>query len=203
MTAIARRSLLVERLDLDLKTWGPFLALLALVALGAAINPAFLGAANLENILTRSAFIGIIAIGTTFVITAGGIDLSVGSMAAFIAGVMIIVMNALVDGLGAGWGTIAIGIGVAALLGTFAGFANGLLTTRGKIEAFIVTQRSWDNYRQIETYFAVGDEEVVVTYFERHDERAMMMAPAGSATISLEEYQVMVDEARAAFVANN
>jgi ribose transport system permease protein len=46
-------------------------------------------------VLARSAFIGIIAVGATFVIIAGGIDLSVGSMAAFVAGAMILVMNAL------------------------------------------------------------------------------------------------------------
>jgi ribose transport system permease protein len=57
------------------------------------LNPAFLSEGNITNLLTRSAFIGIIAVGATFVITAGGIDLSVGSMAAVIAGVMIIVMN--------------------------------------------------------------------------------------------------------------
>jgi ribose transport system permease protein len=38
------------------------------------------------NVLTRTAFIGIIAVGMTFVIISGGIDLSVGSMAALIAG---------------------------------------------------------------------------------------------------------------------
>ena len=45
--------------------------------------------------LTRTAFIGIIAVGMTFVIIAGGIDLSVGSMAALIAGAMILLMNAI------------------------------------------------------------------------------------------------------------
>ncbi len=49
--------------SIDLKTWGPFVALLALALLGVLINPAFLGLDNLSNMLTRSAFIGIIAIG--------------------------------------------------------------------------------------------------------------------------------------------
>ena len=86
---------------IDLKTLGPMLALILLVILGYSLNPAFLNEGNITNILTRSAFIGIIAVGATFVITAGGIDLSVGSMAAFIAGVMIIVMNTAVETLGA------------------------------------------------------------------------------------------------------
>ena len=51
------------------------------------------------NVLTRTAFIGIIAVGMCFVIIGGGIDLSVGSMAALIAGSVILAMNAL----GARW----------------------------------------------------------------------------------------------------
>ena len=59
---------------LDLKTAGPLIALILLVILGYSLNPLFLGEGNVTNILTRSAFIGIIAVGATFVITAGGID---------------------------------------------------------------------------------------------------------------------------------
>lgn len=65
---------------------GPILALVILIVMGALMNPNFLGWNNISNVLSRSAFIGIIAVGMTFVITAGGLDLSVGSMAAFIAG---------------------------------------------------------------------------------------------------------------------
>ena len=144
------------RLDFDLKTYGPFLALIALIILGMLINPAFLSPGNLTNLLTRSAFIGIIAIGATFVITAGGLDLSVGSMAAFIAGVMIIVMNALVKTLGPGMPTILLGITVSIALGLAAGMINGLVTTRGKIEAFIVTLGTMGIYRSLVTYVADG-----------------------------------------------
>src|SRR5690554_861056 len=86
----------------DWKQWGPLWALLLLIALGAWINPNFLSAANVTNVLARSAFTGIIAVGATFVIIAGGIDLSVGSMAAFISGVMIVVMNNAVATMGTG-----------------------------------------------------------------------------------------------------
>ena len=50
------------------------------------------------NVLTRTAFIGIIAVGMCFVIISGGIDLSVGSMAALIAGLVILLMNARASG---------------------------------------------------------------------------------------------------------
>ena len=85
---------------LDLKTVGPLLALAMLILLGITLNENFLTYNNLTNVLARSSFIGIIAIGATFVITSGGLDLSVGSMAAVIAGVMIMVMNWLIPTMG-------------------------------------------------------------------------------------------------------
>ncbi|MEO3434287.1 ABC transporter permease [Inquilinus sp. CAU 1745] len=140
----------------DLKVYGPLLALLLLVLLGAAMHPAFLSYANITNILTRSAFIGIIAVGATFVITSGGLDLSVGSMAAFISGVMIVVMNAVMVGMGPGWSTVMVGILASLALGFVAGSINGLVTTRGKIEAFIVTLGTMGIFRSLVTYMADG-----------------------------------------------
>ena len=65
-----------------MRALSPFIALIVLVIAGALINPDFLTASNLLNVVTRSAFIAIIAVGATFVIAGGGLDLSVGSMAA-------------------------------------------------------------------------------------------------------------------------
>src|SRR5690606_25159631 len=56
----------------------PFIALAVIVILGALINSNFTSSANLINVITRSAFIAIIAVGATFVISSGGLDLSVG-----------------------------------------------------------------------------------------------------------------------------
>ena len=141
---------------LDLKTAGPLLALILLCIFGYMLNPAFASEGNIANLLTRSAFIGIIAVGATFVITAGGIDLSVGSMAAFIAGVMIIVMNNAVGTFGVGVTTVLIGCGTSVILGFGAGFINGFMTTKAKIEAFIVTLGTMGIYRSLVTYFADG-----------------------------------------------
>lgn len=140
----------------DFKTLGPAIALLLLCVIGFSLNSAFLSEGNITNLLTRSAFIGIIAVGATFVITAGGIDLSVGSMAAVIAGIMIITMNMLVPITGTGVTTVLIGCGLSVLLGLGAGLVNGLLTTKGKIEAFIVTLGTMGIFRSLVTYFADG-----------------------------------------------
>ncbi|GGA44825.1 ABC transporter permease [Pelagibacterium lentulum] len=145
-----------RRFHIDLHTMGPLLALIALCVFGFLLNPAFISEGNVTNLLTRSAFIGIIAVGATFVITAGGIDLSVGSMAAVISGVMIIVMNNAIDTVGIGVQTVLIGCLVSVLLGLAAGFLNGFMTTKGKIEAFIVTLGTMGIYRSLVTYFADG-----------------------------------------------
>lgn len=143
-------------LRLDLKTVGPILALALLVLLGISLNENFLSYNNLTNVLARSSFIGIIAIGATFVITAGGLDLSVGSMAAVIAGVMIIVMNALIPSMGLTVPVILIGMAAGLLLGGVAGVGNGLMITRGRIEAFIVTLGTMGIFRSLVTFLADG-----------------------------------------------
>ena len=104
-----------RRPRVNLAVVAPIVALIVLVLIGMALNPNFLSFANITNVLARSAFIGIIAIGMTFVITAGGLDLSVGSMAAFIAGLMILVMNAALPTLGVGIPIILLGMAVALL----------------------------------------------------------------------------------------
>jgi ribose transport system permease protein len=146
----------VRGFRLDLKTVGPLVALLLLVLLGISLNENFLSYSNLTNVLARSSFIGIIAIGATFVITSGGLDLSVGSMAAVIAGVMIIVMNSLIPSMGIGWGVIFVGMVAGLALGGVAGVGNGLMITRGRIEAFIVTLGTMGIFRSLVTFLANG-----------------------------------------------
>ena len=157
MTAPAETATRPRRLPaINLHVLGPIIALVALVIIGALINPNFLGAGNITNVLARSAFIGIIAVGMTFVITAGGLDLSVGSMAAFIAGLMILVMNTLIPITGVSLTTILLGILTALVAGFLAGAVNGLLVTKARIEAFIVTLGTMGIYRSLVTWMADG-----------------------------------------------
>ncbi|NKF33627.1 ABC transporter permease, partial [Pseudomonas sp. BGM005] len=79
--------------DVDLRAVAPFAALALLLIVGALVNPNFIGITNLANVATRCAFIAIIAVGATFVISAGDLDLSVGSMVAFVASLMILLIN--------------------------------------------------------------------------------------------------------------
>src|SRR5918997_3135029 len=141
---------------LQLGGLGPVLGLALLCVAGAMLNPDFASLGNAMNVLTRTAFIGIIAVGMCFVIISGGIDLSVGSMAALIAGAVILAMNAL-GGRGAPpVAAVAAGMGFAVLLGALFGMAHGLLITRGRIEPFIVTLGTLGIYRAYLTYFSDG-----------------------------------------------
>jgi ribose transport system permease protein len=135
---------------------GPLAALLLLTILGMLLNPSFLSWNNISNVLTRSAFTGIISVGGTFVIVTGQIDLSVGAMAAFIASLMIIVMNQFAD---SGWAlpvAVTVGMLIGLVVGLLSGFVNGLLATLGKIDSFIVTLGTMGIFRSLVTFVANG-----------------------------------------------
>ncbi|PZM14627.1 ABC transporter permease [Rhizobium tubonense] len=133
---------------------GPFIALGVLLVVGYVVNPDFLTVTNLANVITRSAFIAIIAVGATFVISSGGLDLSVGSMAAFVTGIMILSMNRLVPSLGIL--SISAGMGIVLVAGILCGLINGLIVTIGKIEPFIATLGTMGIFRALITYMANG-----------------------------------------------
>jgi ribose transport system permease protein len=135
---------------------GPVVGLLALCIAGFALNHDFATVDNAMNVLTRTSFIGIIAVGMCFVIISGGIDLSVGSMAALIAGGVILLMNALGAHHVAPWLAVTLGAGFAVLLGAAFGLAHGLLITRGRIEPFIVTLGTLGIFRATLTWLSDG-----------------------------------------------
>lgn len=136
---------------------GPMIGLAALIVIGMIVNfQGFTGIGNITNVLTRSAFVGLIAIGATFVITTGGLDLSVGAMAAFLAGMMIIIINKLVPAMGTGWDTILLAMLAVMALGLLSGAVNGVLVTAGRIEPFIATLGMMGIFRSLITYLADG-----------------------------------------------
>jgi ribose transport system permease protein len=112
-----------------LRSQGPLVALVVLCIVASIRSPGFLRPVNLQNVFRQISLTGLVAIGMTFVILSGGIDLSVGSTAAA-AGVL----AGMVSG-GSGLAAVF----VAVLLGVLVGAANGLLVTRVKIPPFIAT----------------------------------------------------------------
>jgi ribose transport system permease protein len=140
--------------DWDMAAIAPFVALALLLVLGYFANPNFVSIANLSNVITRSAFIAIIALGATYVISSGGLDLSVGAMVAFVASLMILFMNS--GAIGDPMMMLIAGMLVALALGAACGLANGLITTVGKIEPFIATLGTMGIYRGLTTWLSQG-----------------------------------------------
>lgn len=138
----------------DMAAIAPFIALALLLLLGYFANPNFISVANLSNVITRSAFIALIALGATYVMTAGGLDLSVGSMLAFVASMMILFMNsgAVADPML----MLIAAMALALALGAACGLANGLIVTLGKIEPFIATLGTMGIFRGLTYWLSQG-----------------------------------------------
>lgn len=119
-----------------------FLALILLIVAFSALSPAFLSADNLVIITKHVAITAILAVGMTFVIITGGIDLSVGSiagLAAMIAGVLLTEGVAVPGVDGVVFFDVWIVILVALVAGAMMGWGNGILVTRFNVAPFIAT----------------------------------------------------------------
>lgn len=111
---------------------GPLFALLLLYVLFTVLAPdTFARESNLVTMLRQTAVVGIAAVGMTFTIVLGGIDLSVGSAVALVT---VVVAESLRAGMGP-WSAAALGVVSGGLLG----LCNGGLVTGLKISPFIVT----------------------------------------------------------------
>jgi ribose transport system permease protein len=112
-----------------LQRQGALVALVLVAAFAFARYERFLTEENLTNVLRQNSMLGLVALGMTFVILTGGIDLSVGSLVA-VAGVVAASL--------AGRGllvALAAGVAFAAALG----FLNGLVIAKARIQPFVVT----------------------------------------------------------------
>jgi ribose/xylose/arabinose/galactoside ABC-type transport system permease subunit len=114
-----------------LRSYGILIAFVLIVIAMTILSPVFLTLTNVLNIVRQSSIYGIMAVGMTFVILTGGIDLSVGSMLA-IAGA--IAAGSIKSGMGLG-----LTILIALAIGLGCGLANGVLVTLGRITPFVVT----------------------------------------------------------------
>jgi erythritol transport system permease protein len=118
-----------------------FVALILVLAFFSIAAPNFLSAANAVIVSKHVALNALLAIGMTFVIITGGIDLSVGSivgLCAMVAGWL--VLNGVDLGIGyTVWFNTAEIVGIVALVGISVGVVNGLLITRLAVAPFIAT----------------------------------------------------------------
>ncbi len=119
------------------KEIGMFMALGVMCALLAISNEDFYGTSNVINTTRQVAMLGTFAIGVSFVIITGGIDLSIGSIIG-LTGVIIARISAPVASSGAAY-PIWVGITVAMAVALLIGLGQGLLITSLNLQPFIVT----------------------------------------------------------------
>ncbi|MBS1184304.1 MAG: sugar transporter permease [Proteobacteria bacterium] len=119
-----------------------FIALIAVVIFFSMMAPNFVTVANVVIVSKHVAINAFLAIGMTFVILTGGIDLSVGAivgLVGMVAGALVL-YGLPIEMLGVViYPNVWEVIGLALLVGTFVGFINGLLITRMQVAPFIAT----------------------------------------------------------------
>lgn len=109
-----------------------FGALILLFIFFSFASPYFFTFSNVVGILISTAVNGLLALGVTFIIISGGIDLSVGTVMTLCS-----VMSAVAV---KNWGLpVPIGVAIGILTGGFAGFTNGILISKLKLPPFIAT----------------------------------------------------------------
>ena len=131
------RSFLIE--------YAPYMALALLLLICCISSPGFRKPQNLLNITRQVSYSGIIALGMTYVIIGGGIDLSVGSLLALSGTLGIMTMLRIEDPM---TGLLAAGV-VALCVGFGGGAVNGLLVNLGKVPPFIATLGTMSIFRSL------------------------------------------------------
>ncbi len=112
--------------------FGILITLIVLYIFTTVIGESFLSPFNQEQILKRTALYGLLAIGVSFVIITGGIDLSIGSVVCLVGcGIPWLVMKH-------GWSPAA-AVTAAFLVAIMIGLLHGFLITKVKLQPFVVT----------------------------------------------------------------
>jgi ribose transport system permease protein len=137
-----------------IKRFLPFVSLVLLCVVIAALEPRFLSAGNLAGVARQTAVIMVIAMGMTVVMVSGGIDLSVGSVMALsgVVGAFAMVAGA----------PVLVGIAVAIAAGALCGLATGAAIASLRIPPFIVTLGAMGIYRGLTLLITDGKAVVGV-----------------------------------------
>ena len=132
-----------------LDLFSPLIGLIGVTILFGVLKPhTFLTADNLRLMLVQTTIVAVVALGMTYVIITGGIDLSVGSTLALSSCTCAIL---LVDDPARAWDgwSVYVAVPVAILVGGLIGLFNGLLITKARLLPFIVTLATLASVRGI------------------------------------------------------
>lgn len=122
--------------------------LILLCVIISILTPRFLNVSNIMNVFTQVSVNAILAIGMSFVILTGGIDLSVGSTLAISGAISASIIRAT--------NSIFLSIIVALIIGAIIGLMNGVIVAKGKIQAFIVTLATMTIFRGVTMVYTNG-----------------------------------------------
>ncbi|ATU94717.1 ABC transporter permease [Phyllobacterium zundukense] len=114
---------------------------LAVVVIAATLSNNFLTFTNIANLFQQAAVVGVVAIGMTFVILTGNIDLSVGSVVALCGMLVAVLMSHGFDPV--------VAVAITALVGTACGAAMGAISALAQVPSFIVTLAGLVSFRGI------------------------------------------------------
>ena len=133
----------------DAQLIGPFAAMLIVAVIVALTTERFLNPGNLSNLSLQVSIVALIAIGSTIVIFAAGIDLSSGSMIALLT--MILAQMLKFMGL-----PLALAVPLILVVGGLLGLFIGLITAYGRIPSFITTLAGLIAFRGLALTFNNG-----------------------------------------------
>jgi ribose/xylose/arabinose/galactoside ABC-type transport system permease subunit len=132
VAASSSRGINVQKLIKTLSKYGLWWVFLGLLVLASLLSPYFLTYRNISNVIRQISIMGVMAVGMTFVILIGGIDLGVGGVMA-LSCVLVAVMLPIVKG------SAFLTILTCLLTGTVFGALAGLITAYGGLQPFITT----------------------------------------------------------------
>ncbi len=142
--------------------FGALGVLIIICIIFAILEPAFISPVNIFNVLRQVSIYGLLALGMTFVILTGGIDLSVGSLLALAGLVAAAVykggtglLSAGTAGQAQGFGLWA-ALGAAILVGVIGGMLQGTAVAKLKVPPFIVTLGGLTAFRGLALVFSGG-----------------------------------------------
>jgi ribose transport system permease protein len=114
-----------------LKNYGIIIAFIIICVILSILSPVFFQVTNIINVVRQTSIYGIMAVGMTFVILTGGIDLSIGSILA--------ISGAILAGMLKAGDSILLAVVAAIGIGILCGLMNGFFITVGKITPFVAT----------------------------------------------------------------
>ena len=113
------------------ESWGLVIALVLIGTVLSFAKPNFLTVSNLVNVIRQISINGILAVGVTYVLLTGGVDLSLGSLVAL--------TGVVAASVGGSQYPVVVPVLAGVLTGAACGAVNGAVVTKGKVAPFIVT----------------------------------------------------------------